>query len=107
MLPTLFFEPHSHPACRELKPYDLLVDVVRDADQAPVKQWLDLRPVVRQESMDLSRWREQPDARIPDLDLQAREIAFRVFDREAKYILVLAGVNGRIERGFGGPTHAK
>jgi hypothetical protein len=72
------------------------------ADQPTVKQWLGLRSVVpRQPGMDHSTRREQADPWVPDLDLQASKIAFRVFDGEAEYVLVFAVVNGWVEGGLG------
>jgi hypothetical protein len=62
----------------------------------------DLAPrVVGQERVHLASGGEQADTRIPDLDLKPCEIAFRVLDREAEDVLVLAIVNAWIERCFG------
>lgn len=45
---------------------------------------------------------QQPDAWIPDLDLEPSKVAFRVLDRETEDVLVLAGVDDRIEFSLGG-----
>jgi hypothetical protein len=65
---------------------------VADADEAaPEEQRLDLAAAIPgQPDVGLARRSEQPDARVPDLDLEGGELPFLVLDREAEHVLVLA-----------------
>ena len=81
--------------------HQFLIDVGRHADQPAVKQRDEIGAILpRQPSPDAARRRQQADARILDIDGQARKLALGMLDPKRKHLLIFDPVLGP-ERSFG------